>query len=71
MSRITIELDEDIEKVIAKRAKKNLFSLEEQIIDILRKSAVRTKAGVKVVSMKVDDALVGAFSRERRGRKGK
>ena len=69
MPSITINIDEDVKKIIAKRAKKNLLSLKEQIEDILRKSAVRTKSSSKYKTIKVDDKLVSAFSRERRGRK--
>ena len=46
-------------------------SLREQIEDILRKSAARTKAGTSSYQIKVDDKLVGIFSRDRRGRKKK
>ena len=59
-----------VKKIISKRAKKNLLSLREQIEDILRKSAVRTKTGTST-TIKVDDTLVYAFSREKRGRKKK
>jgi len=58
MPNITINIDEDV-------------TLREQIEDILRKSAVRTKSGAKYQAVKVDDALVAVFSRERRGRKRK
>ena len=71
MPRITISLDEDVKKVLSKRAKKNFFTLSEQIEDILRKGAVRTKAGTKYSSIKIDDNLVYAFSRDQRGRKKK
>ena len=67
MPQITIDLDEDVKKVIDKRAKKNLMTLREQIEDILRKSAVRTKSGT-ITSFKVDDRLVGIFSRQKSGR---
>ena len=67
MPQITIDIDEDVKKVIGKRAKKNLLTLREQIEDILRKSAVRTKSGT-TTSFKVDDRLVGMFSRQRKGR---
>ena len=70
MPSITITLDEDVKKIISRRAKRNLFTLREQIEDILRKSAVRTKAGTSRV-IKVDDRLVAAFSRDKRGRKKK
>ena len=71
MPNITISIDEDVKKILAKRADTNLLSLKELIEDILRKSAVRTKAGKKYQAIKIDDALVAVFSRDRRGRKKK
>jgi len=71
MPSITINIDEDVKKIISKRAKKNLLSLREQIEDILRRSAVRTKKGKGYKAIKIDDRLVYAFSREKRGRKKK
>ena len=37
---ITIYLDDDLTKIIEKRAKKNMFTISEQIDDILRTSAL-------------------------------
>jgi len=71
MPKITIELDEDEINIIQKRAEKNLFSLKEQIEDILRKSAVRTKNNKNQQTIKIDDKLVAVFSRDNRGRKKK
>ena len=71
MPQITIDIDEDVKKIISKRAKTNLLTLREQIEDILRKSAVRTKSSKKYAYIKVDDKLVAVFSRERRGPKKK
>ena len=71
MPQITISIDEDVKKIISKRAKANLLTLREQIEDILRKSAVRTKKSGKYAYIKVDDKLIAVFSRERRGRKKK
>jgi len=71
MPQITIYIDEDVKKIISKRAKTNLLTLREQIEDILRKSAVRTKSSKKYMTIKVDDKLIAVFSRERRGRKKK
>lgn len=70
MPSITINIDEDVKKVLQKRAKKNIFSLKEQIEDILRRSAINYKSGTRL-SIKVDDPLVAVFSREKRGRKRK
>ena len=71
MPKLTIHLDEDVMNIIKKRAKKNLLTAREQIEDILRKSAVRTKLGKTYVSLKPDDIFVSIFSREKRGRKKK
>lgn len=71
MSRITIELDEEIEKVLKKRADKNMFSLIEQIEDILRRSAVSSGKKTSPYEPKVDDKLIGLFSRHRTGPKPK
>ena len=70
MPSITITIDDDVKKVVEKRAKKNLMSLREQIEDIVRRSAVSTKAGTKT-TIKTDDKLVGIFSRQKSGRKRK
>lgn len=71
MSNITISIDDDVKNIISKRAKKNLLTLREQIEDILRKSAVRTKTGKTYQTIKVDDKLVAVFSRQKTGRKKK
>lgn len=68
MPTITISIDEDIKKIIAKRAKKNLLSVKEQIEEIVRQSAIRTKSGASTSSIKVDDRLVEVFSRHKRGK---
>ena len=68
MPNITISVDEKVKKILSRRADKNLLTLREQIEDILRKSAVRTKSGA-VSQPKPDDNLVGIFSRQKRGKK--
>ena len=71
MPTITISINDETKKVLQKRADKNLFTLREQIEDILRKSAIRSKATKSSSIAKVDDKLVSIFSREIRGRKKK
>ena len=70
MPSISINIEKDLFSVVKKRAKKNYLSIQELIEDIIRRSmlsyAKRSKNGPKV-----DDKLVGIFSRERRGRKKK
>jgi len=70
MPKITILIDDKEEKILKKRAKKNLFSLREQIEDIIRRSCVRASHGA-YKPIKIDDKLVAIFSREKRGRKKK
>ena len=71
MKKLTIYLDDEEVKVLEKRAKKNLFSLKEQVEDIIRQSVVRSKKGPSVHKIKVDDRLVGIFSRQKTGPKKK
>ena len=66
--RLTICLDEDEVRILKKRAKKNLFSLREQVEDIVRRSCVSYSGKRGYKGVKVDDRLVEAFSRDRRGR---
>jgi len=68
--KITINIDDEEEKILTKRAKKNLFSLKEQVEDIIRRSCVTYKGG-RSKKIKIDDKLVAIFSREKRGRKKK
>ena len=68
MPNITISIDDEVKKIISKRAGKNLLTLREQIEDIIRQSAIRTKAGNIPVDSKVDDRLVEIFSRTQRGK---
>ena len=66
MPSVTINIDEKIQKIILKRAKKNMLTLREQIEEIVRQSAVRTKAGEGTSKMSTDDRLVEIFSRNKR-----
>ena len=71
MPRITIEITDDEQRILKKRADKNYFSLKEQVEDIVRRSCISTKKSQGYRKIKIDDKLVGIFSRERRGRKRK
>ncbi len=71
MPTITISIDEEVKKVLIKRAKKNMLSLREQAEEIIRQSAVRTKSGTGNSQIKIDDRLVEVFSRQKKGRKRK
>lgn len=68
--RVTINLDDEEVKILKKRAKKNLFSLTEQVQDIVRRSCV-SYSGTGKSRFKADDKLIQIFSREKRGRKKK
>ena len=71
MPTVTISIDAEVQKVIGKRAKKNMLTIKEQIEEIVRQSAVRTKFGSTIEGIKADDRLVEIFSRYKRGRKRK
>ena len=59
-----VYLDRSVIKSLESRAKKNLFTLNEQIEDILRRSVVGQRRGTSNYD-KVDDKLIGIFSRKR------
>jgi hypothetical protein len=69
-STVNIRLDNDMLKLLKKRAKSEFLRVEELIEDIVRRSMV-SYVGKPKTGFKVDDKLVGMFSRERRGRPGK
>ena len=69
MPTVTISVDAEIQKIIGKRAKKNLLTIKEQIEEIIRQSAVRTKSGLGTSVSKIDDRLVDVFSRHKKGKK--
>ncbi len=60
---VTISVQESVLKIISTRAKKNLLSTEEQIEDIIRRSAINGKAK-SIYSENIDDLLVSSFSRK-------
>ena len=67
-NQVSIFLSDDLLKTLERRARKNMQTISEQIEDILRKSCVTYKGGVSSPE-KLDDRLVGIFSRKRVGRK--
>lgn len=71
MPSLTIVLNEDVMKLLKKRADENLLSEREQVEDIIRRSMLSYKKSSGANTIKIDDKLVSAFSRERRGRKRK
>ncbi len=67
-NKISVYLDSEVLKMIDKRAKKNMLTLNEQIEDILRRSCINLKKG-SPKAIKSDDSLVAIFSREKRERR--
>lgn len=70
-NQVTLFLDEEVLTALEKRAKKNLLSVSELIEDIIRRSTVNQKKTSSTYNEKLDDTLVGIFSRKRTGRKKK
>jgi hypothetical protein len=70
-SSITIFLDDDLRTALEKRAKKNMINLPGQIEDILRRSTINQKGKKSIYNEKLDDKLVGLFSRKNTGPKAK
>ena len=66
-NQVAIYLNEEVLKALEKRAKKNMFNLNEQIEDILRRSTI-TSRKQKVEEDKVDDLFLKLFSRKNCGR---
>jgi len=64
-NKICLYIDSDVLKIIDKRAKKNFFTISEQIDDILRRSCISSKQK-KPKEEKLDDLLVSLFSRKRK-----
>ena len=62
-NKISIFLDNEILKKLEKRAKKNLFTLPEQIEDILRRSILSQKKSAQ--EEKLDDKFLAYFSRRK------
>jgi len=66
--KITIDIDEREQKILEKRAKKNLMELKEQVEDIIRRSCIRGITN-NVPKDSCDDKLVGIFSKQNTGKK--
>lgn len=63
---LTIWLDDEIMNILEKRAKKNMLTIPEQVEDIIRRSVANQKPTQK--KEKLDDMLIGLFSRKTRKR---
>ncbi|MDO8517421.1 MAG: hypothetical protein Q7S33_04845 [Nanoarchaeota archaeon] len=66
-NKISLFLDNELLKMIEKRAKKNMFTISEQIEDIIRRSCLNSKK-TKKEEQKLDDMLVSLFSRRQYGK---
>ena len=62
-NRVCIWLNNDLLKLIEKRANKNLLNLHEQIEEILRRSCLNFKKTKK--GEKIDDLFITFFSRKK------
>ena len=64
-NKVCVFLSDDLLAKIEKRAEKNLFTIHEQIEDILRRSTINTSKKT-FKEEKLDDRLVALFSRKNR-----
>lgn len=64
-NQVFVYLGDDLLNAISKRAKKNMFSISEQVEDILRRSCVNMKKKKLGYDDKLDDVLVRLFSRRK------
>jgi hypothetical protein len=70
-NQVTLFLSDELMILLEKRAKKNMFTIPEQIEDILRRSTINQGSKASPYDAKLDDKLVSLFSRRRGGRVGK
>ena len=68
-NKFEIYLKDDLIKILEKRAKKNKFTIPEQIGDILRRSCINVSTKTTSKAEKLDDLLVSIFSRQKRDKK--
>ena len=64
-NKVSMFLDSEILKKLQKRADKNLFTLSEQIEDILRRSVLSQRNSISKNPEKLDDKFIAFFSRKR------
>ena len=64
-TKIELYLDNKVLKMLETRAKKNLFSLNEQVEDILRRSCSTIKKNHNLADEKLDDSFITIFSRRK------
>jgi hypothetical protein len=68
-NQVTLFLSDELMNILEKRAKKNMFTVSEQIEDILRRSTINLTKKKSPYDSKLDDALVSIFSRKKTGKK--
>jgi hypothetical protein len=61
-NQVCIFLTHELIRKLEKRANKNMFTLSEQVEDILRRSCINTQS---TKQEKLDDTLVALFSRKK------
>ena len=62
---VTIQLEEEVFKILKKRSKKKFLTVKELIEDTIRRSTISYKKRRRPV--KVDDRLVAIFSKQNKG----
>jgi hypothetical protein len=70
-NKIVLYIDDELLEMLEKRAKKNMLTLPQQVEDILRRSTLNQKNKKNAGNEKLDDNLVGIFSRKKTGPKSK
>ncbi len=70
-NQVCIFLSDDLLQTLEKRGKKNMLTISEQIEDILRCSTInqKKKSSSAIPNEKLDDTLIGLFSRKNTGRR--
>jgi len=63
--RLCANIDEDVAKMLARRAKRNMMSIEEQVEDILRRSCVSMRKKTPGEEKMVGNGFISIFSRRR------
>ena len=66
-NQVTLFLSDELMRILEKRAKKNMFTVSEQIEDVLRRSTVNQSKKKSPYDTKLDDALISIFSRRKTG----
>lgn len=68
---VSLELDSKLHDELEKRARREFLEVDELIEDIVRRSMLSYHKGNVIGDAKVDDKLIGIFSRSKKGRKRK